>query len=291
MRRVASLLASHRQRLAQRPSSVLRHHATTPCVSSVYSSVVAPPGVVGVPSLPRRNTASFSSVARHANEENQKQHPHEVMDDCTRKYDQDQKDAFQILGVKRQFEIDVVELKNNYRRLMNEHHPDRRQHNNNNNSRQNDDEDRASMITAAYDRLVKPHTRATHLLELLQGRPRTMHQEQEATTSSSSTNSLDETGSDLLGMDFLMTIMELREAVDNTDDEEALRKLLQDNEQRMADTSRELAMVFETVAMETTKDDKNQQHQTLLLLLDKAKQLTAHLQYWYRIQESIREKL
>lgn len=77
----------------------------------------------------------------------------------------------------------------------------------------------------------------------------------------------------VVGMEFLMLVMEIREAVDAATGDDELQPLLDENYERMAETSRELERGLETGD------------------LDYALQQTARLQYWNRVSETIREKM
>jgi molecular chaperone HscB len=163
--------------------------------------------------------------------------------------------AFSVLGIPERFAIDEVELKQNYRQLMGEFHPDR--YHNSTITDQEEMQEKSSAVTQAYQELIEPHTRAAHLMALL-GKP------------------MDETMSQqVVGMEFLMEIMEIREAVDNVKDgnDEELRILLKQNEERFDAESLELEDSLE-------KGD-----------LDAALRHTARLQYWNRVIETIRGKM
>ena len=168
----------------------------------------------------------------------------------------DDDDAFSIFGIPHRFAIDEQALKETYRQLMEEHHPDKQQHNGNDNQHRFQ---KASSITRAYDRLRRKHTRATHLMELL-GKP------------------MEESSSGMLvGQEFLMQIMELRQAVedaaavnDHADREALLRPLWEENKRRIQETCERLDQVIESGDLET------------------ALELTARLQYWNRMDETIR---
>ena len=163
--------------------------------------------------------------------------------------------AFDVLGVPEKFKIDEADLKKRYRKLMNEYHPDR----NRQSAADEQDEmrDKSSAVTQAYQELTSPHKRAAHLMAL-RGKP------------------MDETLSqNVVGMEFLMQVMEVREEVDNVEpgSDEGLRPLLAENEKRIAETCNDLEKAHEIGD------------------LDRALQLTARLQYWNRVTETIREKM
>lgn len=161
-------------------------------------------------------------------------------------------DSFRVLGVPRKFGLSEDELKQSYRRLMTEYHPDKHS------SKTLQDREKvdgmASQITNAFQILRQPHTRATHLLELL-GSP------------------MEETSqSDLVGMEFLMQVMELREAVDSTSPA-SLKPIWDETQQDISHVVEELEAAFE-------EED-----------ISKSVELSAQLQYWHRIEETIYEKM
>ena len=166
-------------------------------------------------------------------------------------YDED--DYFSVLGVPYSFAMDENQLKTSYKKLMSEYHPDR--HGSKSLKEQEELEHKASAVARAYDTLKRPHERATHLLEIL-GRPM-----EEASTG------------DLVGSEFLMNIMEIRSAVEYTEGDENLKGLLEENEKRIQANNEELAKAFE---------DRD---------LEKALELTARLQYFNRVDETIKEKM
>ena len=73
-----------------------------------------------------------------------------------------------------------------------------------------------------------------------------------------------------------MEIINIREAIDEcgANNDKEIRRLLKDNAERMDKVQRKL-----TDAFETTHD------------LERALKLTAELQYWNRVQETLREKV
>jgi molecular chaperone HscB len=180
-------------------------------------------------------------------------------------------DYFSLLGVSRRFLLDPKELQNSYRQLMTQHHPDmRNQRQASDDDDDDDDEDIASKITHAYYTLRKPHTRATHLLELV-GRP----MEEETVNAAS-----------LVGPGFLMHVMELRETIDSVA-EDINRNGGEDNQDAIRELEEILATAQEEMEEVLKELDNAFQHE----LLDKALELSAQLQYLHRIEETIQEKL
>ena len=78
--------------------------------------------------------------------------------------------------------------------------------------------------------------------------------------------------SELVGSDFLMEIMELRETIDHTSEETELQQLQTHNLLQMEQIGKEF-----TIALD--RDN-----------LDEALRLTAMLQYCHRVDETIRDK-
>jgi molecular chaperone HscB len=172
---------------------------------------------------------------------------------------------FQLLGLPVSFDVDEKRLKASYLRLMMDAHPDKRHPaaTNDRTSLEADTdfgghpalEELASLVTDAFDALQKPHTRALHLLEI-HNRP------------------LDESSStDLVGAPFLMDVMERRETISETSDHVHLQSMWRENKRSIQATCRELTNAF------AASD------------LDRALRLTARLQYWNRIEETLREKM
>ena len=159
---------------------------------------------------------------------------------------------FAVLGVPAAFSTDRDELKRSYRRLMAQLHPDK--HSDKLGPEKLAMERRASEVTRAYDALKEPRTRATHLLRVL-GRPM-----RETATG------------ELVGHEFLMRVMEIREQVEARSGTD-LRHLLQQNQAQIQAACEELDLAFR---------ERN---------LDKALEVTAKLHYWDRIRETIREKM
>jgi|AntRauTorckE5430_2_1112549.scaffolds.fasta_scaffold01055_2 molecular chaperone HscB len=118
---------------------------------------------------------------------------------------------------------------------------------------------RSTQITHGYQILKNDYQRALHLLEL------NGHGLEEEDGMSIS--------GDIVGMDVLMLVMEVRELVDNEEDVKELEGMMKDNDERVEDTTRMLEEAFE-------RDD-----------MGEAKRLVATLQYWNRIHDTILEKL
>jgi molecular chaperone HscB len=178
------------------------------------------------------------------------------------------KNFYALLQLPQTFSIDDMQLKQNYRNLMNQHHPDKFHHHQDRSSTDGSDQpddDFASLVTLAYDTLKRPHTRAQHLLALETGVDMDNDHEEHVL----------QDGEKLLGMETLMEIMELRERIDGTEssNERALQKLLQENQERIDETSQELETAFQAQDY------------------DAALSLTAKMQYWNRIYETIRDKM
>ena len=114
----------------------------------------------------------------------------------------------------------------------------------------------AAQVTHAYNVLSNPHERAVHMLDLV-GKP------------------LDEAaGTELVGMDFLIEIMQLREDIaSTTTNQDDMHAMMKDIQNQMDMVCSLLATAFE-----------NQD-------LEQALQLTAQLQYWNRVDETLREKI
>jgi len=116
--------------------------------------------------------------------------------------------------------------------------------------------DLASNVTRGYGVLKDNHARALHLLKL-EGTPME-----------------DTISGDIVGQEFLMMVMELREEVDlATQNDEDLKSIRDDNNKRIREVCHEIGIAF----------DGND--------LDEAKRLTAMLQYWNKIEEEILEKI
>ena len=159
-------------------------------------------------------------------------------------------DCFALLRTERRFDLDESQLHREYKALMADRHPDR--FSGQGEQAVQEAGDRASQITDAYSVLRYPHRRAVHLLGLL-GTPLT-----------------EDMGGEDLGPGFLMEIMEIREELEESGTDAArLSNLRQANQQRVDELRGELAEAFGGSELE------------------RARALTARLQYLQRIEEEI----
>jgi molecular chaperone HscB len=136
---------------------------------------------------------------------------------------------------------------------MSELHPDRQSQKSSHD--QQHAADGAAQVTNAYNVLSHPHERAVHMLELLD-------------------KPLEEAaGSELVGSDFLMEMMELREDIASPTDQEGLVIVMQANQARIEALCKELANAFDATDLAS------------------ALKLTCELQYLNRVDETLREKI
>ena len=166
-------------------------------------------------------------------------------------------DHFSLLSLQRRFDLDEAELQRTYKRLMAECHPDR--FGQSSEAERAAAADRAAAITDAYSVLCRPYQRATHLLELL-GAPLT---EEDGTSG----------GAALLGPEFLMEVMELREELEARPAAPRLLELRDQNRGEAERLGAGLAAAFAAAE------------------LDEARQLAAQLQYVQRVADEISEQL
>lgn len=115
--------------------------------------------------------------------------------------------------------------------------------------------DLASIVTTGYAVLKDDHERALHLLTL-EGEPME-----------------DTISGDIVGQEVLMTVMELREEVDLAQNNEDLKRLQDENDERVREACREIGAAFDG-------------HD-----LGEVKRWTAMLQYWNKIEEEISKKI
>jgi DnaJ-domain-containing protein 1 len=210
--------------------------------------------------------------------------------------DQSQFDAFEILNVSShaldkllcsEFNDAVAGeeaiqrlLKDSYRKLMVLHHPDKAVAAAAAAAAAAATPTDASAITHAYQTLRHIHSRASHRLDLLLG-----------SADSESTNS-----TDIVGMEFLMEIMEVRSEMEDciqalpesgktgqdqtaaTAAQQRLQQLWFENRQRTLRTNRALSAAWKERSEGVDELD-----------LHVIQKLTAQLQYFHRIDETIRE--
>lgn len=158
-----------------------------------------------------------------------------------------------LLFFQRTFDTSPEELKHLYREKMKEMHPDK--HTLKPQEERELVAGKSSEMTMAYETLKDDYERALHLLEL-KGHPIE-----------------DNLSGNILGADFLMQVMSLREEVEESQSKEDLRRQLQENKIRISEAVEDLATAF----------DQNDFH--------KAKCAAATLNYWKRIEETVNDKI
>lgn len=169
-------------------------------------------------------------------------------------------DAFEVMNLDRKFDLSPDELKASYRNLMATLHPDK--HHNKSLEEQESLQQQASQVIQSYQILKEAPTRATHMLQLV-GKIDDMDE-----------STMKELLGGAQGNVLLMEVMELREAIDEAgSSREELQPMLDNNTARMEQLGQQLAKAFQ-------EDD-----------WDQALELTVKLQYYNRIDETIRAKL
>jgi molecular chaperone HscB len=169
-------------------------------------------------------------------------------------------DYFRILNVPQRFAVNEAALKTNYLNLMTQLHPDK--HATKAALERHATEELAAQVVEAYQTLRHPHLRATHFLKLVD-------------------NPMDESSKgDLVGPEFLLQIMEFRETIEDyeqangaTKGKSTLQHLMDQAQEEMGLLCTKLDHAFEA------KD------------YDTALVLSAQLQYWHRIEETLHDKL
>jgi molecular chaperone HscB len=162
-----------------------------------------------------------------------------------------------MFSIPRSFVVSGNDLKKSYHKLMEENHPDRLSQKVQGNVGDTISPP-AAVITQAYTTLLHPYERAVHMLGLYG----------KSIVEESSMNS-----GMPLGMEFLVQIMEIREVIESTTDDDRLVEMLQENRNRMDAVCVQLTKAFDA-------------HE-----LDNAVRLTQELQYWNRIEETLRQKI
>lgn len=252
-------------------------------------------------------------------------------------------DLFAVLNMSRTFKISRKDLKQSYRTLMVQYHPDKQQQqqqkqqqkqkqqqqqelsdNVNVDEIEKVDEDKdeiitmndididakASSITHAYQILKEPHTRAIHLLELLGHPIEEQEDNKNRNVDESNNNNSSLSSSFLVGLDFLMHVMEIRERIDeissssssnnnNNNKNEELRIVWDETQKEMKQTIHDLEIAFDHVlslsSSSSSSFDKETKTTTTTTnaneYLEQCIKLTAQLQYWHRIEMIIHEKM
>lgn len=162
-------------------------------------------------------------------------------------------DHFDILGVERTYAVPIDELKSRYKHLMKELHPDRYA-----TAPKDVATQKAAMatnVTRAYSVIGDPLSRALHLLDL-HGSPI-----QESNDQS------------LVDHDLLLEVMEIREQIENASTDDEMKPMFQSTVARKDELIGQLATAF--------RENR----------ISDAKLLTAKLQYWTRIEETIVNKM
>jgi len=214
-------------------------------------------------------------------------------------------DYFKLFDLQRKFGIPLPELKKRYLMLMTEYHPDKQQQRQQKEKENNNSDDiiTAEIITHAYKTLQLPHTRASHLLELLNC-PLTEYD--------NNNNSDNDDGGDgekeaqqqhLVGMDFLMDMMEWRERIENAvgnDDSSSSNnnssgdnKKIQDELRTISEETQLLQTECEELLKHLFDYDNDKDIGTTLDENDvqEGRKLTAQLQYWYRLKCILKEEM
>jgi DnaJ-domain-containing protein 1 len=225
-------------------------------------------------------------------------------------------DFFDIFGLSRNFGIDLSELKGKYLGLMIEYHPDKQLHhnpnskdgkqrnnnNNNNNNNKHPSPLTAETITHAYQILKTPHTRALHWLEI-HGCPlvEERHKGNSNTNDTNNTSGSDTANDipqDLVGMEFLMEIMEWREAIEDATTNGEPQHQQQSKLEAIAEETkilhRHCEKELEDLLDEDANVDANVDANAIAndeATLQDARQLTAQLQYWHRLETTLKEAM
>eukprot|EP00536_Pseudo-nitzschia_multiseries_P006417 jgi/Psemu1/15171/gm1.15171_g len=218
-------------------------------------------------------------------------------------------DFFELFGLPRKFGIEPSELKRAYLRLMTEYHPDKQRHNTNTNNGNDNDNDNNTAVTAetithAYQTLSAPHTRACHWLEL-HGCPLL----DDGTSSGSGGNANDNANdndndnadgsgqTELVGLEFLAEMMEWRERLeeatttigDRERQQDLLRALAADTRPLRDDCEASLERILDDDDDGNDNDNNDNDFGIDDDKLQQARKLVAQLQYWNRLEETLRE--
>lgn len=243
----------------------------------------------------------------------------------TAKYENDKEavavvDFFKLFGLPRKFGVRMSDLKGRYLKLMTEYHPDKQMHininiNNNNqqNNKEQDDDNNnnitAETITHAYQTLQSPHTRACHWLELhdcpLMEYDNRNNKNEDSVDNNNNNNNNDFAGANqLVGMEFLMDMMEWRERVEDATKHQQDKLKAISKETRVLQTECEESLerlldvnvnvnvnVNDNVNGEGDGDEKDEEATFDEETLQEARKLTAQLQYWHRLERTLRDEM
>ncbi|XP_033118531.1 iron-sulfur cluster co-chaperone protein HscB-like [Anneissia japonica] len=160
-------------------------------------------------------------------------------------------DHFQRMNIPRSFDVNTSELTQTFRKFQRLLHPDK--FSQKSPKEQEFSAAQSSSVNKAYSILLKPLNRGLYLLELL-GYPI-------------------EEGDSMVDSAFLMDMMELNEKLSETSDLETVKKIGENNVQKMNKLLKELAELF--------KHDR----------LKEARDVLAKLKYFTNIDDKVKEKL
>jgi Fe-S protein assembly co-chaperone HscB len=168
--------------------------------------------------------------------------------------------AYHLFSLPLSFTIDEELLRTRYHDYMKVLHPDKQQRNGNDTT-----EDHAAKITHAYDMLKRPNLRAVHLLKIMSG-------DKADDDLSSDDDSFLKKFTDPK-QDFLLSVMDLQELIEELHTDEELKPYFDDNVKRIQETCQGLQEAFESSN------------------ITQFQILTIQLKYWTRIDETLRKKM
>lgn len=212
-------------------------------------------------------------------------------------------DYFKLFDLQRRFGISLPVLKKRYLMLMTEYHPDKQQQRQQK-EKENKDSDviiTAETITHAYKILQLPHTRASHLLELYDC-PLTEYDNNNSDNGDGGDGEKEVQQQHLVGMDFLMNMMEWRERIENvvnndnnssSNNNSGGNRKVQDELRTISDETQLLQTECEELLKRLFDHDNNKDIGTVLdeSEVQEGRKLTAQLQYWYRLKCILKEEM
>lgn len=212
-------------------------------------------------------------------------------------------DYFAIFDMPRRYDLDLKELKQRYLRLMTIYHPDKQQQHQQCQVEESSSSSLSSLtahdITNAYQILTEPHTRANHLLDLIG------HPIMEDNNSRSVKGETSSSSSALVGMDFLLQVMEWRERIEtlamcsrhnipdgipcscgSLDKNMELHQIWDETQDQQHHCEEELAERWNKIQSnhENIMTTDNQE-------LQQIRTLTAQLQYWHRLETALHDEM